>query len=91
ASHDHAGQDLAQHEKEVSENGDAHAGDNDGHVEPQGMEAVNNLRAELAESGKPYLSRWHLDCVTYRMKDGGDVPVAKEVPADEAAGEEHAH
>ncbi len=91
ATHDHAGQDLAQHEKEVSENGEEHAEDNDGHVEPQGMDAVNNLRAELAESGKPYLSRWHLDCVSYTMKDGTDVPVAKEVPADEAAGEDHAH
>lgn len=90
ATHDHAGQDLAQHEKESAE-GAEQAEDNDGHVEPQGMEAVNNLRAELAESGKPYLSRWHLDCVTYKMKDGTDVPMAKEAPADEAAGEEHAH
>jgi hypothetical protein len=66
-------------------------GGNDGHVEPQGFEAVNNLRAELAESGKPYLSKWHMECVRYSMKDGGDVPVAKDAPADEAAGEEHAH
>ena len=90
ASHDHAGQDLAKHEKESTE-GAENAEDNDGHVEPQGMDAVNNLRAELAESGKPYLSRWHLDCVSYTMKDGTDVPVAKEVPADEAVGEDHAH
>ena len=90
-THDHAGQDLAQHEKDMNKAGEGQGADNDGHVEPQGMEAVNNMRAELAESGKPYLSRWHLDCVTYKMKDGSDVPVAKDVPAEAAEGEEHAH
>ncbi|MCB2206454.1 hypothetical protein KQI65_17045 [bacterium] len=92
-THDHAGQDLAEHEKGMNKaekemkNGEGQG--NDGHVEPQGMDAVRNLRAELAESGKPYISRWHLDCVTYSMKDGSDVPVAKDMPAEE--GEEHAH
>lgn len=57
--------------------------ENEGHVEPQGLEAVNAKRAELEASGKPYLSQWYADGVRYQMKDGSSVPVAKEVPAEE--------
>lgn len=57
--------------------------ENEGHVEPQGLEAVNAKRAELEASGKPYLSQWFADGVRYQMKDGSTVPVAKEVPAEE--------
>lgn len=94
-AHDHAGQDLAEHEKEMNQMEDEMAEgemaeDNDGHVEPQGMDAVNAMRAELAESAKPYISRWHINCVTYSMKDGSDAPVAKQPTADEAH-EDHAH
>ncbi|MDX9760218.1 MAG: hypothetical protein RBU27_13745 [Bacteroidota bacterium] len=56
--------------------------ENEGHVEPQGLEAVNAKRAELEASGKPYLSQWYADGVRYQMKDGSSVPVAKETPAD---------
>lgn len=101
AAHDHAGQDLAQHEKEMNQTegemaegemaeGEEVAEDNDGHVEPQGMEAVNLMREELAQSDKPYISRWHINCVTYSMKDGSDAPVAKE-PATDEGHEGHAH
>ncbi len=57
--------------------------ENDGHVEPQGLDAVNAKREELKASGKPYISQWYADAVTYKMKDGGTIPVAKEVPAEE--------
>ncbi len=69
----------------------AHVGntENDGHVEPQGLDAVNAKREELKASGKPYLSQWHLECKSYKMKDGSAAPVAKDVPAEE--GEEHSH
>lgn len=56
--------------------------ENEGHVEPQGLEAVNAKRAELEASGKPYLSQWYAVGVRYQMKDGSSVPVAKETPAD---------
>ncbi|GEM_PF-196869 len=106
AAHDHAGQDLAEHEKEMDQmegempegevaegemaEGEHVAAGNDGHVEPQGMDAVNAMRKELEESGKPYLSQWHIECITYKMKDGSEAPVAKQPTADEGA-EEHAH
>lgn len=88
AGHDHAAQDLDAHEKEVNQaEGDEQAEDNDGHVEPQGLDAVNAMRAELAESEKGYLSKWHMDCVTYSMTDGTDVPVAK--PGEGEEGHDH--
>ena len=96
AAHDHAGQDLAEHEAEMNQmegemaEGEEVAEDNDGHVEPQGMDAVMAMRKELEESGKPYLSEWHIECVTYSMKDGSDAPVAKQPTADEGH-EDHAH
>lgn len=63
--------------------------ENDGHVEPQGLDAVNAKREELKASGKPYLSNWYADAVSYKMKDGSNVPVAKEEAAEE--GEEKGH
>lgn len=57
--------------------------ENDGHVEPQGLDAVNAKRAELKGSGKSYLSQWYADGVSYRMKDGTSVPIATEEPAEE--------
>ncbi|HOJ03132.1 MAG TPA: hypothetical protein PK916_03930 [Bacteroidota bacterium] len=65
-------------------------GGNGGHVEPQGMDAVNEKRAELEKSGKPYLSQWHLVAKSYSMKDGSAAPVAKDVPAEEGH-EGHQH
>ncbi|MBE0646124.1 MAG: hypothetical protein IH600_18725 [Bacteroidetes bacterium] len=59
--------------------------ENEGHVEPQGLDAVNAKRAELKASGKPYLSNWYADAVSYKMKDGSVIPVAKEEPAEESA------
>jgi hypothetical protein len=93
---DHAGQDLAAHEKEVNKTADGKvsegdgAADNDGHVEPQGLDAVNAMRADLAAAGKPYLSKWHLDCVSYKMIDGTEIPVATEPVEGETEGE-HNH
>ncbi len=66
----------------------AEGGENEGHVEPQGLDAVNAKRAELKASGKPYLSTWYADAVSYKMKDGSSVPVAKEAPAEESANAE---
>jgi hypothetical protein len=40
---------------------------NGGHVEAQGLEAVNELRAELKASGKPYLSQWWIEAVSYSV------------------------
>lgn len=60
-----------------------------GHVDPQGLEAVNAKREELAASGKPYLSMWHVECISYKMKDGSANPVAKDAPAEEE--HDHAH
>ncbi|MBR9974083.1 MAG: hypothetical protein KFF77_00740 [Bacteroidetes bacterium] len=57
--------------------------ENDGHVEPQGLDAVNAKREELKASGKPYLSNWYADAVSYEMKDGSSAPVATEEAADE--------
>ena len=89
AAHDHAGQDLDAHEKAMNQGDGEHvAAGNDGHVEPQGMDAVTNMRKQLAESDKPYISVWHLDCVTYKMKDGGDIPVAT---PSETADHDHDH
>ncbi|PLX28323.1 MAG: hypothetical protein C0600_09950 [Ignavibacteria bacterium] len=90
AEHDHAGQDLAAHEKEMNET-TKEGEDNDGHVEPQGLDAVNAMRAELAESEKGYLSKWHMDCVTYSMTDGTDVPVAKPAEGEEGHTEDDGH
>lgn len=57
--------------------------ENEGHVEPQGLDAVNAKREELKASGKSYISNWYADAITYKMKDGGTVPVAKEEPVEE--------
>ena len=54
-------------------------GEDQGHVEPQGLDAVNAKRAELKASGKGYISQWYADGVSYKMKDGSAVPVAKDV------------
>lgn len=62
-------------------------GADQGHVEPQGLDAVNAKRAELKASGKGYISQWYADGVSYRMKDGSKVPAAKDVPAEETAEE----
>lgn len=59
--------------------------DDDGHVEPQGLEMITEMREELAASGKPYLSRYHVDALTYVMKDGGNIPVA--TPGDTEEGQ----
>ena len=66
-----------------------HGEESEGHVEPQGLDAVNAKREELKTSGKPYLSTWYADAVTYKMKDGSNVPVATEEPAEE--GDAHGH
>ncbi|MFA6233915.1 MAG: hypothetical protein WC824_06975 [Bacteroidota bacterium] len=60
---------------------------NEGHVEPQGLDAVNAKRAELKASGKSYISNWYADAVSYKMKDGSVVPIAKEKPAEKLAEE----
>jgi hypothetical protein len=57
--------------------------DNGGHVEPQGMDAINKLREELKASDKSYVSQWYMEAVTYSMKDGSKIPVAKEKPVEE--------
>ena len=73
--------------KEQTEQAHAENNANEGHVEPQGMDAVNAKREELKASGKPYLSQWHIECKSYSMKDGSTAPVAKDPPAEE--GTEH--
>lgn len=40
---------------------------NGGHVEAQGIDAVNEMRAELKKSGKPYLSQWWIEAVSYNV------------------------
>lgn len=67
----------------------AEGGEDEGHVEPQGLDAVNAKREELKASGKPYLSIWYADAVSYEMKDGSGVPVAKEEATDEGEHEGH--
>lgn len=42
---------------------------NGGHVEAQGMDAVNEMRAELKKSGKSYISQWWIECVSYAQVD----------------------
>jgi hypothetical protein len=69
--------------KEQTEQAHAENTANEGHVEPQGMDAVIAKREELVASGKPYLSQWHLECRSYSMKDGSTAPVAKDPPAEE--------
>ena len=44
-------------------------GDSEGHVEPQGMDAVRAMREELKASGKPYLSRYHVEAISYKVAD----------------------
>ena len=46
--------------------------DHEGHVEPQGLEAINNTRAELKASGKDYLSRWSLDGQSFEITAVGE-------------------
>jgi hypothetical protein len=62
-----------------------------GHVDPQGLQAVNAKREELAASGKPYLSMWHVECISYKMKDGSDAPQTKDATAEEEHGHDHDH
>ncbi|MFZ1731135.1 MAG: hypothetical protein WBQ23_14340 [Bacteroidota bacterium] len=57
---------------------------NGGHVEPQGMDAINKLREELKASDKSYVSQWYMEAVSYKMNDGSKIPVAKDEPVEAA-------
>ncbi len=46
--------------------------DHEGHVEPQGLEAIKSIRAELKVSGKDYLSRWSLDGQSFEITAVGE-------------------
>ena len=56
--------------EEIKEKGED---DPDGHVEPQGFEAINNTREELEASGKEYLSRWSIDGESFEIIAAGDL------------------
>jgi len=68
---------IAEHMAEHDHGEHEHHGDCE-HVDPKALETINTRREELLNSGKAYLSFWHLDCVSFRMKDGSSVPDAKQ-------------
>jgi hypothetical protein len=69
-SKEQAGQgDMAENEMAEGEESVIEQGDSEGHVEPQGMDAIREIREELKTSGKSYLSRWHIEAVSYRTLD----------------------
>ncbi len=86
-------EEVADETEEVAEEEDHHVEDADPH-HGDPFEKINELRKELEESGKEYLSFYSIECVKVTVKEieeGDDNEVAEGEEHEHAEGEEHDH